>query len=72
MTKVTERGGLLKTLTKREREIFFLLLLGKAKKDIAAELYISIDTVKTHVTHILAKKEVHSSLELLAQHYKDK
>ena len=42
-------------LTSREREIFRLIADGLSNGEIAQELFISETTVKTHVTHILAK-----------------
>jgi DNA-binding NarL/FixJ family response regulator len=43
------------TLTERESEVMRLLARGKANKQIGRELRISEDTVKTHVSRILAK-----------------
>lgn len=45
-------------LTEREREVLLLIAQGKANQDIADELYISLKTVKTHVSNILSKLEV--------------
>ncbi len=45
-------------LTKRELEILKLMSLGKTNQQIGDTLYITIKTVKTHVSHILAKLEV--------------
>ena len=42
-------------LTCREREALGLLARGRANRDIAGELFVTIDTVKRHVSHILAK-----------------
>jgi two-component system, NarL family, response regulator LiaR len=42
-------------LTEREREIVRSIAQGKSNQEIATELFISDKTVKTHVTHILAK-----------------
>src|SRR5947207_7304609 len=42
-------------LTGREREILQLLADGMSNQDVAAKLYISQETVKSHVRHILAK-----------------
>lgn len=47
-----------KALTKRELEILKLMSLGKTNQQIGDTLYITIKTVKTHVSHILAKLEV--------------
>lgn len=50
-------------LTPREREILRLLAAGKTAKPIAAELSLSVPTVRTHIQHILRKLGVHSCLE---------
>lgn len=45
-------------LTAREYDILFLLAKGYDNQTIADELFISLKTVKTHVSNILAKLEV--------------
>lgn len=47
-------------LTERESEVLRLLVLGQSNKEIARDLQIAEDTVKTHVKHILAKLGVQS------------
>ena len=47
--------GLAEPLTSREHQVLRLLAAGRANRDIAAELVVALDTVKRHVTHILAK-----------------
>jgi DNA-binding NarL/FixJ family response regulator len=42
-------------LTPREREVLTLLGRGRSNPEIAAALYVSETTVKTHVQRILAK-----------------
>ncbi len=49
-------------LTKREIEVLRLVKLGKTNAEISNELHISINTVKTHVSHILHKKEKNQEL----------
>lgn len=45
-------------LTKREIEILELLSAGKRYREIATQLFISIDTVRTHIRNIYIKLEV--------------
>jgi len=46
--------------TVREGEVLLLLVQGRSNKEIARDLQIAEDTVKTHVKHILAKLGVQS------------
>jgi DNA-binding NarL/FixJ family response regulator len=52
-------------LTDREREVLHLAAEGKANKEIAGSLNISLTTVETHRTHILQKLGLHSVPELI-------
>src|SRR5665213_124559 len=52
-------------LTDREREILQLLAEGKANKEVANLLNISLTTVETHRGHILRKLSLHSTAELI-------
>lgn len=45
-------------LTEREREVLALIARGSSNREIARELYLSIDTVKTHVRNLFRKLEV--------------
>lgn len=45
----------LETLTRREREVLKLVMVGKTDRQIADELFVSRITVSNHVGHILAK-----------------
>jgi LuxR family maltose regulon positive regulatory protein len=47
--------GLVEPLTARELEVLRMLAAGKSNQAIAAELVITIDTVKKHVSHLLDK-----------------
>jgi DNA-binding NarL/FixJ family response regulator len=55
-------------LSRREREVFPLILDGLMNKEIAVRLGISERTVKSHVSSILRKCGVASRLELLSEH----
>lgn len=52
-------------LSRQERNIKGLILEGKSNKEIANELFISLSTVKTHITNIYSKLRVSSRQELL-------
>ena len=52
-------------LTAREREILQLIAEGKANKDVASHLNLSLHTVETHRTKILQKLNLHSVPELI-------
>jgi signal transduction histidine kinase/DNA-binding NarL/FixJ family response regulator len=54
-------------LTKRESEIFQLIITGRSDKEIARELNISVRTVSNHNRSIYAKFRVESRVELLAR-----
>ena len=45
-------------LTKREREIFELLISNKSTKEIAERLYISEKTVRNHISNVMLKLDV--------------
>jgi DNA-binding NarL/FixJ family response regulator len=53
-------------LTRREREVLLLLRAGRSTNAIAAELVISIDTVRSHVKSVLRKLGVRSRAEAVA------
>ncbi|NMC26575.1 MAG: diguanylate cyclase [Syntrophomonadaceae bacterium] len=63
------RGDLVQKylLTSREKEVALLLLEGLGNRQIAAQLYIGLPTVKKHVSHILDKVQVKSRTELLTK-----
>lgn len=42
-------------LTKREREVFELVIINKSTKEIADELYISEKTVRNHISNVMQK-----------------
>lgn len=52
------------TLSKQEATVRYLILQGKTNKEIANELFISLSTVKTHITHIYNKLDVANRQEL--------
>ena len=60
-----KRKPALVPLSKQETNIRDLILQGKSNKEIANELYISLNTVKTHITNIYYKLQVSNRQELL-------
>jgi DNA-binding NarL/FixJ family response regulator len=53
-------------LTERELEVLRIASLGHSNKEIAAELYLSVNTVRNHMQHVLNKLGAHSKLEATA------
>lgn len=67
MTPSEESAALLlKHLTSRESQVLELLAKGASSNDIATELCVSANTVRSHVQNILTKLQVHSRLEAAA------
>ncbi len=62
--RAAKTGKLKKGYTNRESEIVKKLLMGTSYKNIATELSIGIETVRTHVKHIYRKSKVQSRAEL--------
>ncbi len=57
--------SLVSVLSKQERIVRRLILQGKSNKEIANELFISLSTVKTHITNIYSKLNIANRQELL-------
>jgi FixJ family two-component response regulator len=53
-------------LSRREREVMGLVIAGRLNKQIAAELAISVKTVKAHRAKVMLKMQARSVPELLA------
>ncbi|REK77694.1 response regulator [Paenibacillus paeoniae] len=58
VVKENEEEKQIDVLTPKERVVLQHITLGQSNKEIAADLHISEKTVKTHITHILAKLEM--------------
>jgi DNA-binding NarL/FixJ family response regulator len=54
----------LEQLTEREREVAQALGEGKSNAEIAAELYMSVATVKAHVSSLLSKLELNNRVQI--------
>jgi DNA-binding CsgD family transcriptional regulator len=53
-------------LTRRESEVLALIAQGRSNTEIAADLFISVKTVKTHVGHLLAKTGARDRAQLVS------
>jgi LuxR family maltose regulon positive regulatory protein len=59
--------GLIEPLTGRELEVLRLLAAGRSNQRIAHDLFVALDTVKKHVTHVLAKLGAANRTEAVAR-----
>ena len=59
-------------LSEREKQVLQLLVDGYSYKMIASEMFISIDTVRSHIKKIYDKLHVNSKSEEVAKAFKDK
>jgi DNA-binding NarL/FixJ family response regulator len=53
-------------LSRRERDVLGYLVAGMTRADIAEELLLSVNTIRSHVQRLLTKLNVHSTLEAAA------
>jgi DNA-binding CsgD family transcriptional regulator len=53
-------------LTDRELEVARLVAVGRTNQEIRAELFLSLSTVKTHLTNIQSKLGVRNRVEIAA------
>ena len=56
--------GRLKDLNDRERDIAVAVGEGKSNAEISATLYLSVPTVKTHVSRILTKLDLNNRVQI--------
>jgi len=65
-TDIVMQVKTLNPLTTREQEVLQLILSGKSNREIARDLFISENTVKTHARNIFSKYDVSSRAELIS------
>lgn len=63
---------ILPELTKREKEVLYLVCEGDSASEISTKLFIEESTVTTHITNMRAKYKVRNAKELVAFAYKNK
>lgn len=63
--KKLEVRGRIESLSPAQRQVFWLVVGGKCNREIATELDVSINTIKTHRAAIFQKMDVKSVLELV-------
>src|SRR5690606_23195903 len=72
MSKPEQTPGPGLRLTERELDVLRLVARGLSNKEIAAELYISENTVKNHVRNMLEKLQLHSRMEAVMYAVREK
>lgn len=63
-------GELPDGLTAREAEVVQLIAAGRSNSEIAAQLFVSTATVKTHVNHIFAKTGLRDRAQVVSYAYR--
>jgi len=66
---VSTESSLISVLSNREKEILELLSKGMLYKEIAAQLFISQETVRKHVYHIYEKLHVNNRVEAVNKYF---
>jgi DNA-binding NarL/FixJ family response regulator len=64
-----EAGAVLDDLTDREREVLVQVAAGRSNAEISAALHVSVATVKTHVSRLLAKLDARDRAQLVVLSY---
>jgi len=62
-------GDLLAPLTEREREVLQQVAAGSSNAEVAAALHLSVATVKTHISRLLAKLDCRDRAQLVVVAY---
>ena len=62
----SDEQAVVDTLSRREREILSLMVTGLDRREIARRLFLSANTVRTHTQNLMAKLDVHTSIEAVS------
>ena len=65
LERTGEGGPAYDGLSPREREVLTLVAEGKTNQEIAADLFLSVNTVQTHRAHIMEKLNLHNRTALV-------
>ena len=58
---------LIEPLSKRELEVLRFLTTSLSSTEIAGHLYVSVNTVRSHIRHIYGKLDAHSRIEAITR-----
>jgi DNA-binding CsgD family transcriptional regulator len=58
-------------LSDREQQILHILATGRSYREIAEALFISVETVRTHVRNIYRKLQIHTWTQINQSHLYD-
>ncbi len=65
--RLGEDGGLYESLTQREYEVLCVMALGRTSREIAAELFLAENTVRSYTQSLLTKLHARNRIEALAR-----
>jgi LuxR family transcriptional regulator, maltose regulon positive regulatory protein len=58
---------LIEPLSRRELEVLALIADGLSNPEIAERLYLSVNTLRAHTTHIYQKLDVHNRVQAVSR-----
>lgn len=67
-----ENKNLIIYLTMREQQVLSLLAEGLSQKEIARQLYLSPNTISTHIQNLYGKMGVHTGAHAIAKAFRAK